>query len=415
MKNIRKSFLAVMMLASCLTVSACGETTTTETRTREVPAFPTTNLPDIIDVKGEEPAVESITFDRDTVALYTDETYQIDISFSPRRKEAPKCVYTSSDTNVATVDEKGLIKAIGPGVADVSINVDDGKVKENVKVYVYNDGLNQVKRNSVIGKILNAENKGSGFSKVSLKEYVEQNTYENDNVTSSIKEYTTLTASIEDAYFMVDEFDVEAKTEGGSLTYEHFKYIFYTNEDYDTYIYKVSGETKNYMVVSTTSFIGVGTRFDALSAVLGNFFTSGSAIMTNVLEYPVGGYNNKGQSVIQELNADKLGVNHCGSNSDDSLYFIREDSYTNQRSDADWEKNWGIPADARFDIDIIESYNFVENYVANFSVLQGVYWTGNDIRHGTVFQKKDSVKTSNVQLEYPNKADFIKVADIFEL
>uniref|UniRef100_UPI00388D36AC Ig-like domain-containing protein n=1 Tax=Methanobrevibacter sp. TaxID=66852 RepID=UPI00388D36AC len=69
----------------------------------------------------------SVTVDNDTLDLKVDETYKINATKHPDTILLD-ITYTSSDETVATVDEKGVVTAVGEGSAIITVSVGDGEI-----------------------------------------------------------------------------------------------------------------------------------------------------------------------------------------------------------------------------------------------------------------------------------------------
>ena len=84
--------------------------------------------------------------------------------------------------------------------------------------------------------------------------------------------------SKDNAYIKLDIDQIQWKCEDASPSLSSFQYVFYTTEQYESYLYKTSGLVKNYMSVNQSDYIGKG-KLTALKAICNNFFTSGEKII----------------------------------------------------------------------------------------------------------------------------------------
>lgn len=71
-------------------------------------------------------AVENMELMQDSVTLIKDEVYTINVKFTPSDAVNTDMVWESSDTNIAAVDEKGIVTAVSTGEATIT-----GKIKDN--------------------------------------------------------------------------------------------------------------------------------------------------------------------------------------------------------------------------------------------------------------------------------------------
>lgn len=70
------------------------------------------------------------------VQLYKGEEYQLFAKVYPELASNKKVSYLSSDLNVCTVDEKGLVKAVGDGIAFVSVKTDEMDKTDRIMIQV---------------------------------------------------------------------------------------------------------------------------------------------------------------------------------------------------------------------------------------------------------------------------------------
>lgn len=63
-------------------------------------------------------------------------TYEIRLVITPSRGFVENKTFTSNNTNVVTVDNKGLVTAVGEGEATISFSVNGGEFRRDLRVYV---------------------------------------------------------------------------------------------------------------------------------------------------------------------------------------------------------------------------------------------------------------------------------------
>ena len=103
-------------------------------------------------------APDSITLKNTSTELDIGDTFRVIYSL-PSNSYTSKVTFTSSDKNIAVVDEKGLVTAKNPGTANITVRTSNGKtaavkvtVNEPVQIYAWSssdDILNSVKVNPV--------------------------------------------------------------------------------------------------------------------------------------------------------------------------------------------------------------------------------------------------------------------------
>lgn len=72
-------------------------------------------------------AVESVTIDNNELFIEVGKTYKLNASISPSSATVQTVTWTSSDENIATVDDKGTVKGIGRGKVTISAVAEDKK------------------------------------------------------------------------------------------------------------------------------------------------------------------------------------------------------------------------------------------------------------------------------------------------
>jgi len=72
--------------------------------------------------------VESITLDRTSLVLHKDHTYSLTATVSPENADNKAVTWSSSDTNVATVSDDGIVTGKGSGTATITCTAQDGSV-----------------------------------------------------------------------------------------------------------------------------------------------------------------------------------------------------------------------------------------------------------------------------------------------
>lgn len=269
-KKAKLSTLTLALLG--MTLSSCGEV--------EKPDTP---------VVEEEDNITKISLDRHYASMfYNDkagfsfnEEITINPTILPRKAGKRKVKWTSSNPEVATVDQDGKVKAVGEGTTEITISNEDGTVSASSHIVVNN--MNEQKLsycNTRLNDIVSRQNK-STFEmpdNVTCYETFNQTVEKNGNVIAKTYFTQDIQTSKENAYIKLNIEQIQWKCEGGSPVFSSFEYIFHTTDSYESYLYKSSGLVNNYMSVNQSDYIGKG-RLTALKAICNNFFTSGEEII----------------------------------------------------------------------------------------------------------------------------------------
>lgn len=92
-------------------------------------------------VKEPEIHVESIVLNETSLELLEGETLQLTFTVEPENAVYENVVWSSSNPDVATVDENGLVSAVSEGNAEITVAIDDKEAICNVKVNAEPEGF----------------------------------------------------------------------------------------------------------------------------------------------------------------------------------------------------------------------------------------------------------------------------------
>ena len=211
------------------------------------------------------------------------EELQLSTQGSPKKAPVGTVTWSSSNSAVATVDQNGLVSAISEGVAIVTATSAVG-VKAECRVVVNNTNVLLSKAAKSAAKIL-ATQKSDEFEPVSKIKVTEDYTTSKTRdgvVVSRSAAAQTMWASVNDAYFRITSNDEDIKTADGSVVPSSSAYVFYTTDDYLSYIFCNSDGKSNYMYLDQSYLVDEEkTQFQALGEILQSFFVAGSKIMTD--------------------------------------------------------------------------------------------------------------------------------------
>lgn len=88
-----------------------------------------------------EPTYElsSLNIVQNDQELDVGETLQLTYTYLPTQADAPTVVWSSSNTNVATVSAAGLVTAVGPGAAEITVANEAGTITDSIVISVFAD------------------------------------------------------------------------------------------------------------------------------------------------------------------------------------------------------------------------------------------------------------------------------------
>jgi len=87
-------------------------------------------------IKVERVPVTGVDLKEEEKELEVDETVELTCKVSPNDATNPKVTWASSNTSVATVDDNGVVKAISPGVATITVTTTEGGFKDSCAITV---------------------------------------------------------------------------------------------------------------------------------------------------------------------------------------------------------------------------------------------------------------------------------------
>lgn len=126
-------------------------------------------VPDTVSAYQLIASLQGVSIFKDTLAI--GESAQLELTWS--NGAHPEVIYASSDENVATVDQDGIVTGIADGTATISVSYYDGKVSETLDITVSGDVQKSIVYNTselslgdVVHKydILHYDNKNKGSS-----------------------------------------------------------------------------------------------------------------------------------------------------------------------------------------------------------------------------------------------------------
>ena len=398
--NKRKMLIPLLSCFVLLGVTSCGE--------------------EPVDPTKETKPITSIRLSRQNLGLvlapeYDDdgnetgnvvgEEFQLEVSSLPRQANKPVIKFSSTDEKVATVDENGLVKAVGDGRCDIVASNEDGTVSRKCPVYVGTSSTkSKVKK---VAEDIKAAQADITVDTVWESVYWNNKRTKNDVVFEDTYFDRTMVISKSQAYFYLFDKDTEIRTQDGSPSFSEGGWLFYTNEYYDTYLFRL-GDTKNYMVADATSYISKGkSRFDATCAILDSFFTSGAKIATGSFEDVLGGGSSG--PIESAATAKRRGIN----DKNDLILSIKQSGPST--ADREDEEDYYIPAGTTYTIDIQIDYVMAENVVKSENVAQTMTYNLGEDKYSNDFYLDYEYAYQDIELFYPNISEYQRVDTIFDL
>lgn len=322
--------------------------------------------------------------------------------------------WSSSNPEVATVDKNGKVKAVGEGFAEITVSNVDGTASASTHICVNN--VNGQKATYCITRQNDIFNKQRSSSfvvpdVVTTYETLTRTLTKNGVVVSKTDLIQTIKTSKEKAYLMLDNDRTEYRVEGGSPVPEKLQYVFTTTDSYETYLYKTTGLSKNYMSVNQSEYIGQ-EKLKALKSVCNNFFVSGEKIFTN-------NYDN----ILSDNTSGWIFTSSSGS--EKNIYVARMESVPGQLAfdleatynyvaDIDDENDDDIPYGTSYSMHLYDRLLYENNFCTGKYIEQSYnYQIGDDVYVDQYIV--DYYYVGGEEVEMPNKDNYQKVDSISDL
>lgn len=385
---MKKTTLSILALTGLLALTGCANNGSGPAPTPKVKTTPT-----------------EIELNTRSTAMIVGDTFQIEPFINPLKAYDADLIYESSNPEAVSVDEKGLITAIAEGNAVITVKSEaDPTVSKTMKVY-------SCKKTSSISKELKnmksyQEEHVTEPKVLRTYEIERRSRYEDGVLAADSISYEEITTDKNNGFFYVGGTDNEMRIDDGAYSRSKFGWYMFTKENYDSYIYHYTDNSKNRMYLPTEFYLGTGvSRGEVVYKILDSLFTSGRDIAENMFEDSMG-TDWFGYSMLSK---------RAGTQSGNCLVVEYAQSMPDTSSPT-YEQNLDIPAY----IDVLEEDSFrvywdkgnVRSYNAHFTL--SYEWKGKsyvvDINRYYTFERDDEVT-----IEYPNKNDYQEVYSIYDL
>ena len=376
-------------------------------------------------------APEAIELDVLSATLFIGDELEVGTKVRPLQASSTPVEFTSDDATIASVNANGKITAKKAGETYINAKVQGTDIEKRVKIIV----LEKVSKNVVTTlqndidamKAKQDELYPNGLNAVRCGRFIHSNRYSYANqstynaggagklvyASNSYEEYVYNHA---DGYFAIGGYDQNVMIEGANESREEFEWIFRTNESYITYIYHTAGNSKTYLSVDTSSYIGK-ERFEAIKDILDCIFRSGKELASNPEEWALE------TRALTSFADNSRYVIAGGSHNDGQVvnYVLQQLDYGYTEASVD-ESDDEIPAGTAVRQDYTQSITWKEGTVATFSVDIVYRYTTNNLITGVSEYIVDARTITfdfqindEVQYEIPNNKDYSEVGDIYDL
>jgi len=435
---MKKLNLALLFGVSAMILSACTATVTEKYTTESVEMGDNTSgqIGETVKI-----APESLELSVDHAAVYIGESFTtLKTRVLPVQASDSQILYSSKDESIATVDSNGVILGKKAGVTTITATVKDTDISQEVEVLVTSKVTSNVPTALESARADMQAKQEARFpdGKPQASE-VRRETHRMKTRYNSRKEWQDgkvpgtviwdyegeeiYRLNREAGYFSVGGYDITASVEGGTKVTENSEWVFRTNDSFMTYIYHTAGNSKTYLQVNTSSFLGQ-SKFNAVGAILDAVFNSGKALADNPDEWSlcaddlVNDFKNYAGS--QNISFPSGGSYTQG---DDSYFkFVLEQNNYVFSIESVEESDYEIPAGTSVTMDYHAEYTWKNGAMYSYEVaMQERYEMNNLITGVKEFIVYDIIISYNVKVDdevvitLPVTKEYTEVADIFDL
>lgn len=352
---------------------------------------------------------DEILLNHRIASILVDEQYQLS-PIAQYKYDGSNLQYESSDSAIVTVTENGLLKGIKAGKAQITVSdKDHPELTTTVPVTV-----NTEAKDNEITALAEAFNDidQEGLNQIVDYELYEKSVYREGELIRYDRYDQRMVGSKPDGYFRIWETDCEIKTQGGSMDFTNYEWIFHTNRFFDTYIYHTSGDINNYLRVPTQSYMDEGDRISPVNDILDNLFTSGHTIFENMFDSAkLSKFTDTMTGDYSNVKNKKVGTNGAGQ-----CVVAFDVTFDNETADQDDETRYGIPFGTLMPAVQGMRYIVENNEVVGYSVHLTDEYEIDGVKYNEVYDIDHTYFEFNEESVYdPDKSVYTQVYDIFDL
>lgn len=404
---MKKFYVSILSLTALLALTGCGE----KVSYKEIVVEP-------------QVSISSLFVSEPGFVMFKGETQQIHVNVRPLDAPSSSVGYKSSNKKVATVDENGLITAVGGGSAYIrAYSKEDPSIYEDVAVGVETNLITATdtktrreQRKDVNKKLGNQQDiqeekymsgGSNSLDKVQVNNcYYISRTCDGEHYYSEVvRQDFTACKSLGFFHFAIN--DVETRSPEGKPSFDRFGYYMFCNENYDAHAYKYSDSSAKRAYISAEDFIGQVDRIEVVMMMLDNIFTSQRKILTNQFD------NALENSSFSASAADLGGYTADGKKSGGYRKNPKGQSYTIQNEDED---DLDIPAGTETTLSQGSAFHWTNGRIdASESIMTIEYELDG---HQYVYTQQAFTNVyieDEVDIVYPNKDDYQEVGSFIEL
>jgi len=356
---------------------------------------------------------ESVIVNYNSLNLFKGDSVELTTFTLPTRAYDAKYNFSSDNQAVATVSDKGVVTGVSNGNANIIVSYGEGEdavVMKKIPVIVSTKVGVNAQLDTAISNMLDYQTQAypTGVNTVRQHEARVVQTYVNDVLNYEIVEDTVMTVCQSEAYFSLQETDREIKVAGGDAEIKNYDWTFFTDSDFNSFMYHISAQGKTRLLVPSQSYIDKG-RFEAVCHILDTIFSSGRSVMLNAFK------NGLATSELTSYSKYKSLVTKGSIGTDVVSYTLVQDNYSTT-ADYEDEKYSDIPYGTKCLQDYYQNVVWHKGIARTMDLLMVYkYKIGND-NYRRVLNIQYTITVDNeVELKYPVDSEYRAVEDLFDL
>jgi len=388
---MKKSFLSIISLTALLALTGCSKEATGGV-TEECRFAP-----------------EAIELNAMSTMLFVGEKLQLEPMVTPLIAQKAKLNYVSSNTKVVTVSSKGLVKAVGEGVADIVVSSASDETVSKAMTFYVSKSQDKSKVQSELGKMANYQEKHVEVpTKLLTYETETRWRYRDDELYYKSTGYEKIIMDKDNAYFYVGGSDATIRVQDSDPVRSTFGYHIFTDRDYHSYIYHHNDYAKNRCYIATEFYLGTETqRYEVIYAILNSLFKIGSDIAED----------NFADCMSTDWLTDYASSAKSGGYGTDYVFAeFKQSGGPKEETTPTMEQNLDIPAYLPLKINLIARAYWYKGEVKSYSLY--FIYAYNYEGHAYRFELKREYtffRGDEFSYELPDRNEYQEVSDIFEL
>ena len=346
-----------------------------------------------------------------TIALSVGDTRQVGAVVRPLRAYDTDLSYEVVDTNIATVDEEGVVTAVSAGKTTMKVYATDYEdVFDTITIYVTTPSTDS----TVISSQKALQDSLSEPAAVETMMDYNYVIYENNRAKESYIMTRHMINSKRDGFFYMSNVGYGTNCVNGGISYTDSSYSVWTNESFDTFVFHEMEGVKNVFYAPTNGYLDKGvSQYDVVDMVLNTLFTKGKKNLSrNNLERAL---EHDDLQVHNDQTND--GISIWGTASGNVLYGRNNrlvDYSTSVRGDQ--ESSYGIPANTSIVINDTYDYIWENGYCRMFKIVETIVYQLNGKTYTEAVTIVYSLKINDeVVCDLPNVQDYHIVPYLYDL